>query len=358
MDVVDGKEPAGLSTYSGLHWKDRPDEIKEKINQIFTPLSQQTDSNWTVNGQKAYQPLDVCEIKLAHHLMISQPEQKLFTFLDLGSGQFQWVNYLTQRINEFNDIPDGVKVRIIGVRAEQYSGEERSAIGRCDVFKVGQVKIENMEEEEEKFQKKYGIALKDNVDVTVTSWCFRHFVDPVGALAQVAKFVRPKTGLFFGDGFAFGFKGQLDYDISQEICQHMSELLLDMNLPFLIQRNSSSGAVNKYVFRRDADDSLKLPLKYSGLRPYNNEGMVAGVVTLFEHVGPRPQWTEPDPHSFDETWAMEGNWYGSQELYDFFNKNDLFTFELYPMGDLVKKRRKFIPFGGRHSDYSPLQQKD
>src|SRR3990167_3976128 len=174
MDGLDDKEPAGISAYKGLNWQNRPDDIKAKIDSAFLNVSSHSSLyNWTYNGSNTYSLASVSETKLAHHLMVSNPEQKEFNFLDLGAGEFQFGDYLAQQINKFTDIPDDVKANIIGVRAEEYEGEECSTIGKCTIFKLGKFKLENMEEEEEKFKKKY-FPLTNNIDVTVTSWCFRH----------------------------------------------------------------------------------------------------------------------------------------------------------------------------------------
>lgn len=320
--AMEGPEEQESSCLSVHHSLTSP-ENQAKSDAAFSALLHHSSSeNWRFNGGTRYGLADVCQIKLAHHLMITNPNQKEFNFVELGAGEFQHEDHWAEQINSFNDISPDVRVNIIGMRAEKYRGEICTTVGKCKIFKLGKFNIENMEAEEEKFKKKY-FTLTNNVDVMITSWTLRHLVNPVKTVRQAANLLKEKTGLFFGDGFTYGYKGQSVDDLHREPCfENFNELILNLKMPFLIQPYQST--FNQFVVRRDTSDPIELPLKYYGMVDLGanmNGSYRSGVATLFEHVGPRPQGIGESP----VPWNLGSRKLcGNLDLFNFFEDNDLF----------------------------------
>jgi SAM-dependent methyltransferase len=263
---------------------------------------------------------DIEDHILAKYVMSSNPNQKEFYFLDIGAGDFQWNDFFAKQINCFPDIADDVKVNIIGVRGENYDGVKFSAVGKCNIFKLGQFKIENLEEA---FQT-INLDLTGKIDCIYTSWCFRHLVDPMGTLKQAYNLLKPKTGLFFGDGFFYSVNGQSAKDLLKNkvsALDNITKLLLDMKVQFLIEPTDTMRVINRFVFKRNTDDTLHLPLKYTGMISLGDTCDVhSQVATTFDHIGPEPAWIGARPYPN----LMYNKLCGDLDLFNFFKDNKLF----------------------------------
>ncbi len=327
MERLEDNQSSPIAAHKGLKWQDRPQEIQKKIDDTFSSLG----FCWRENGKKIYVLVDVDTIKLAKYLMTSNPNQKEFYFLDLGAGLFQWGDNLAMEINKFTDIEDDVKVNIIGVRGERDNSPEFSTVGRCNIFKLSQFKVENLEEA----FKSINLDLTDKIDCIYTRMCLIHLVDPVGTLLQAHKFLKPNTGLFFGDGFYYGLKGQSAKDIfSQERFDKITKLLLDMKVPFLIEPDGGDRNTNNFVFKRNTDAPLNLPLKYTGMVCLGDRKVYSDTATAFEHIGPEPEWIGENPYPgriFDKLC-------GDLDLFNFFKNNNLFYWGGNKHSSLIEKK--------------------
>lgn len=326
MEEPNDIESSRISTYKGLKWQDRPPEVQIKIDETFSSLS-----SWLENGKDNYFLVDVDAIKLAKYLMTSNPTQKEFYFLDLGAGNFQWGDNLAMEINKFTDITDDIKVNIIGVRGEYNDGPEFSITGRCHIFKLGKFKLENLEES---FENK-GLHLTGKIDCIYTRMCFYHLVDPVGTLVQAYNLLKPHAGLFFGNGFLYGLKGETKEDIfSRKRFDKITTLLLDMKVPFLIEPDGALRSTNNFVFKRNTDNPLNIPLKYTGMISLGDDRHVfSNAATTFEHIGPEPEWIGESPipqRMFDKL-------SGDLDLFNFFKDNNLFYWGGYEYSSLIEK---------------------
>lgn len=225
---------------------------------------------------------------------------------------------------------------IIGVGAEGYSGPELVTIGKCNIFKIGHCSIEKLEEElpSRKVFKENNIDLLNSFDVMVTNWCSRHLVDPVGLIPQIGTFLKSGTGLFFGDGFFYGLEGYKNFYNSTEesIEVHpndaMTMLLLDMKVPFLIHPYNNDRSLNRFVFKKNIDGPINLPLEYVDMisldKWYTVESKAA---TVFRHIGPLPQWDGETPIAYKEQGNMVNKLCGDFNLFSFFKDNKLFCRE-------------------------------
>lgn len=320
------EEDSHSPTY--LKWQDRPQELKNKINRAYNQCAEKSGSPYTAfNGSQHYTILDVEEDKLARHHITSNPTQKEFYFLDIGSGEFQWVDGLAKSLNAFSDIPDDVKINIIGVRGEGFEGPEHTVNGKCHIYKLGQFKVEEIENVFNS-QRIKDLIQDNNLDLTNkfdgiwTRWCLRHLADPVGTIEQTYKFLKPNTGLFFAGNFYYGLNGQSreDLTMSSKSNENIASLLWDMKIPFLIQRQSVSRSIDTFVIRKSNAEILKLPLKYSNDCVLNIGNFCQNdseVVTIFENIGPVPERTELLNINYNTV-------HGDEDLFKFFKTNRLF----------------------------------
>lgn len=338
MNESDTKE----SSYKGLTWKNRPEETKIEIDKAYSVCSCKTRSNevgnnrfWGKDGERKYRMAEIDDTRLVHHLISSNPDQKVWFFGDLGSGNYAWVDHLATKVNNFTDIPDDITVNIIGVGAEGYAGPELVVDGKCNIFKIGQCNIEKLEEElpSRKIFKENNINLVGQFDAMFTRWCMRHLVDPAGLIPQIGTFLKSGTGLFFGDGFFYGLEGLDDYyglngrTLEVNPYNTFTMLLLDLKVPFLIYPYDGSASLNQFVFRKDRDGPLNLPLEYVQTVPLEKQKYIveSGFATVFKHIGPLPQWIGDNPYPRNEDVDMRDTLCGDFTLFSFFKDNNLFA---------------------------------
>jgi hypothetical protein len=310
-----------LQASEHLDWQDRPEMLNLKIESCFSELSNRTSGHWNFNGKVHYTIAGVEEEKLAHHLIISQPNQKDFYFLDMGAGDFQWGTHLANYINERKDIAEReMKVHIIGIRGEQSLEPEVSVNGKCIIYKLGSFKIEELETA----FKTRGYQLQNKMDLIISSWTFRHLVDPVGTLVQAYNHLKPGIGLFLFDGFFCGYHSQKDPLGGMTPYLNMAMLLLDTKAPFLIDPDDGTRALNNFILKRNSEESLKLPLHYDNYTYIGSNSQVnSGAMTIFKRTKP-----EPNIYSFEFIPSMQtyNKLCGDQDLFNYFQDNKLFSF--------------------------------
>ena len=182
-------------------WSQRSKSVNDDIDHSFEKLVKQSTSGWgTFNGSSDYTILGVDEQVLMKRIIKEAPkEQKEFYVLDIGAGNFQWSKSLADYLDKQTDLPEDIKIHIIGVRGESYFGDRIVETNRCKIYNLGAFKVEELFEQ----FKKEGLNLQNNVDLAISSWCFRHLNDPVGTFAQTYDLLRPKSGIFLFDGFFY-----------------------------------------------------------------------------------------------------------------------------------------------------------
>jgi hypothetical protein len=254
-----------------LNWVDRPLPIQNKITEAFEKIR---DLQRPWNLYKGISPhYDICSID--EHVLIKRiiaeapASQKAFYVLDIGAGKFGWGNALVEFINKDPSIHSDITVHVIGVRAEPTEGEkekERERVGKCEVYRLGSFKVEEMETE---FQKR-GLALNGKVCLMVTHWCLRHLVDPVGTFVQAYDLLEPETGLFLGDGFYFlsEYETTKEFGAEHRPDQAVAALLKETGAPFLIAREPCQlSELLKFVLKRPNAQPCALAMEYRNLQP-------------------------------------------------------------------------------------------
>lgn len=182
-----------------LNWRDRPEDLKMRIDSAFASVARDTSSGWGLyNGQDGYNLCGANEYKLMESIVRRAPaEQTDFYALDIGCGNFQWGTGLAKHFDKLTDLPRPIKVHIINIRGERHLGERVTLTSRCRLYKLGAFKIEELFDQ---FKAK-GLDLENKVDLAVSHFTFRHLADPVGTFTQTYDLLRPGNGILSMDGF-------------------------------------------------------------------------------------------------------------------------------------------------------------
>ena len=303
-------------SYTYLDSNERPDEIKHYITEVFNEISKEQESNWKAyNGATRYHICQIDEYHLIKKIIQQAPsDQKEFNFLDIGAGNFDWNNGLAKFINAQEDIASDIKVNIIGVRGEKYLGDRVVKNGKATVYNLGAFKIEDIYQQ----FKEMGLDLENNVDLMITNWTFRHLVDPLGTFVQAYKLLKPMSGLFLFDGFAFlTEKAELTPD---SIINNMLDMLFLSNERFINTNYPSGGTFDHFILQKSNADSCKLPYQYKKLHS-GIEGLqiASKSVTEFDLVEYPKTEMDDDLDSLNESNTL----LGSKKLYNWLEINQL-----------------------------------
>ncbi len=255
-----------------LNWRDRPKYIQSAVADSLRELSKHANSAWTsYNGQNTYCICGIDEHQLFKRIIQNDPQRKDFYAMDVGAGNFQWLDAFTKFINSQPDLPDDIRVHIFGVRGESYYGDEITKIGRCELHKLGAFTIEEMEDE---FPKRGYKGVQGLFDLIFTKWCVRHVNDAPGTYVQLVNHLRPAnslpqrtTGFLLMDGFFLLH----EHDSFESVVKNhednirLTTLLLDTQMPVLIQRYDGGRSLNHFILQRPTDVPCQIPMRYDGM---------------------------------------------------------------------------------------------
>ena len=87
-----------LSTPTCLNWTQRPSLVLRDINSAFDRVKKYSSSEWGMyNGSASYEMCGVNEYALIKNIILQAPRsRKVFCFLDIGAGNFQWSRGLAE----------------------------------------------------------------------------------------------------------------------------------------------------------------------------------------------------------------------------------------------------------------------
>lgn len=258
----------------------------------------------------------VSENYLLQYLINNHQNQKEFYILDVGAGNFQFGRNQAQFIN--NQINKGILskdiiVNLISIRGEANSEEPYRNDGYCNLWELGNFKIENLAEEFEVknqiFDKKLG-DLNEKFDLIVSNYTMRHLVDPLGTFLQMHN-VTKEGGLILTDTFKFEIKDYnlYDYDGAGILLSYLKDagdnILVrcgsddrgfpriavekhskNIELPFKYNDVSYDSFHNSYceiftTIEKPKDNSSSLVYQVMGYNQYRN---FAGSKSLFEKI--------------------------------------------------------------------------
>lgn len=247
---------------------DRPQDLQEKIIKIFSEI-EQSECRWSCNGEYGlYKILNVDEAILAINIIRHGyiKGQRVFNFLDIGSGMFKWVDVMAEQINKAKNLPQDIAIHIWGIRGEIYDQPTTEIVEKCITHKLGSFCIENI-------HLRPDILENGEFDLIVSDWTLRHLVDPVGTFCSIYNLLRPETGLFFFNGFFWHSISENTF-ITEEYDENMIKLMLLAKLNFLMRPWSDGKDINQFVVQRSSDADIQLPIKYhsfsDGYKYYQN----------------------------------------------------------------------------------------
>ncbi len=256
-------------------WQKRPPAIVQAIDSSFQALEPKVRSSWNIyNGRASYDHLNISQLKLAKRIIEdAHKEGRTDVYiLDSGAGDFQSCDAFANYIHDHRFVlPKGMTIHIIGTRGERYLGKEVEQIGNCRVYKFGSFKIEEHQQE----LRKRGLNLDKKIDLTISNWANRHYVDPLGTWMQLFETTRPKTGLLLMDWCYYLYEGEaLENKVHafSRSRDHLLDLLLNINASFLLHPTGDGWTRNldRFLIRRDSGSPLRLPLAYKGVGSCSN----------------------------------------------------------------------------------------
>ncbi len=322
--------PVSNKNFTPLDWQDRPEEIQDHISDTFDDLTRHRSSSWGYyNGGSSYSLCGIDEQKLIKTMLEeAPPTQKDFYVLDIGAGNFQWGTSLAKYIHNNVTLPEDMTVHILNVRGESSEEEEITKQGQCQLYKLGAFKVEELYSE----LQKRGLPCEKGIDMVISSWCFRHLVDPTGTFVQTVNALRPKTGTLIMDGFYYGI--HKDPHKSNEYIK-MMELLRDTKLPCLYEFNSGGRSLGQFILQRPDDQPCQLPLSYRGYDwPIEHHQIGSKSITHFDRT----------PQEHDQYGMTLGGYYIRNGDINLFN-------DLQKQGVFHRDQTQWAPMDDRGFDY-------
>lgn len=318
-----------------FNYKQRPAAVQKKIDELFNKLAETPVSSWGgTNGLSKYGICGIDEEKLILDIITNNPKQTDFYFLDVGAGQFQWVDNVVQFLNSKPNITTNKKFHVIGVSGEGKNNpkgrDEVTKNGNCISYKLGGFKIENIIEA---FEER-GMYLDGKIDLTVSQWTLRHLVDSLGTFLQIHQLAK-LNGYILLEGLYFDrldAAGNHVYDSldQKEGNLNPEHLLRDLKQVYLMCPNNRSvgrGSRDIMIKKSNIDANTKHNLSYLGLRDRGPAAKNAcQFITQFLYTDAIRLQTQDE---FYELYCFRGH----NELYDMIKEKELFSDESKEYGD-------------------------
>lgn len=197
-NVILGYIPLDPSLRKSLLYSTRPKEVQEKIDKVYLSLSQRYHGyGWGYDGSGGF--YNYVGFKDAHVIaqrILNAPVQKKdLYFLDLGAGNFGWVDATSSFLCSKFKTSDH-HFHVIGVTGDRAPRDEIEIRGNVTTHKISGFKIENLLDEFPKFK----LNLVNSVEFIVCYWTLQHLVDYLGTLEQAFHLLTPGNGFLFGTG--------------------------------------------------------------------------------------------------------------------------------------------------------------
>lgn len=270
-----------------LRYQDRLPVISQQIDKTFNNLVKKTNLYWgRYKGRPEY-PLvaKLSQVALMKKIIFqSYPDRKEFFFLDIGAGEGQSIDHMSQELNADHKIPKDIRVHCMGVGAEINTEKELYEDGICICYKLGAIKIECLEQafadKASAFENTEVQAFLKNLfnkcDLIVSSWTFIHCEDPLGLLLQAYAFLRPGSGLLFVDRMHFKLATQENKVVSLYV---LWWLLLQHEVAFLFDQCKDTIA----ILKSGQETHLNLGLRYKAISEnITKSALVASTTAIFE----------------------------------------------------------------------------
>ena len=221
---------------------ERPAAVKDKINELYSPISSKEDSCWGLNGEET-DPifLGMHSIAFAQSLIKKNPNVKDFSFLDLGSGKFAFPKHLYSCLEKENL---DRKITIVGTRGEKLgiTNIESESSNHLTLYQHGNFKIEDLKESLD--QNNHGLF-----NVIWSEWTLRYLADPIGVMRQAWDRLKEGGYLFF-DGFLFHYSSMKKENNLNTMNARMFELIKKSGAPFCMKHHDNMRSFNQWCIKK------------------------------------------------------------------------------------------------------------
>ncbi len=287
----------------------RPSETKKEISKAFEILAAQKESkSWNWNGSDSYKILYINECLLIQDVIEKAPAgQKNFYVVDLGAGDFQLARKIADYIKRnTNLLKEGQKVYVISVRGEQNKEESIIDEGKVVRYNLGQFKIEDMHEA---FNKR-GFFLVNKADLVFSNMTFRHFVDPLGSLAQTYELLKPGKGLLLMDRFFPANELDISFPSDNELNMRIKNILTKLQVPVLLNYDPDDYTTTQFALKRPDSKPFPLQGEYLEILQLAKENSSSAATRMA-----RFKLTFQEVPDLEHVFSMPGlNLYGDEEM--------------------------------------------
>lgn len=315
---------ANITNY--LNIENRPLELKNAINSLFSTFTETETSKWTLfNGDEYYQMSDIDEYKLLSKMVKANPDQSSFNIIDIGAGDYSWIQSMAKLFNNGDEVFANKNFNIFGLNGE----------GSPEVIEIENVKLHyyggfKSEELLSEFNSK-GHNLENNVDFIVSRFALRHMADPIGTVIQAYELLKPNTGLMIIDDFPITYKnldGSSLYESHDKFEGHLKQFhfysYLDANV-LMCPSNTGARSFTHFNIQKLSADTAKLPITYSGLNFVSGRSHTSEYETEFTSLEQTEKMEMKLVSSSCANTEYYSGCYGDKELYDWFENNALFS---------------------------------
>lgn len=318
-----------------LDWSQRPESLKSAIDKYHAKESEFTESYSNPISDKSHGVCNINEFTLVKKLILqAYPAQKEFNVLEVGARRFAWCQALADFIEKQTDLPQDIKVHIIGIRNEKYLGERVVETDRCKISRLGAFHVEELfaKFKEEK------LDLENKVDMAISHWSIRDRYDPVGTVLQTIHLLRPKSGYLLVDGFFFLCNDeQMNGKNPNAPNIRLTQLFLDLKAPFVTKYVDIQRSLNHFILKRPDENPCRLPMSYLDTCEVDGHAwrIDSHTVTRFKR----------DSLPTDEDFYVPSKFnafHGDKSLFEWLRKSDVFHCEsdywqpLQPKDDHLK----------------------
>jgi SAM-dependent methyltransferase len=307
-----------------LLFEDRPQDVKDAIQNIFNSLALKERSTWSGfnGGEKRYYICATDDYKLITKIVESNPQQTEFTVLEIGAGDFTWVRSLSTFLNDTGNF-SAKKFNIYGLNAEGTARVEE--MNNVKLHYYGGFKSEDLILS---FKEK-GIELDQKVDFIISRWSLRHMVDPVGTVQQAFSLLKINGLLLVDDFYTPLFYNGASIDTEFHPAVKEYHLFSYFNANTLICPSNTGGRSFFQFILQKTGEELSIPISYTGLNYNQTIRNTCPYKIKFTFTEKPKTLVIPKACEFIDLARHYNCMGGSPELYKLLQENQLFAVPEY-----------------------------
>lgn len=324
-------QTAAAADELSVDWENRLDSIENAIDQTFNVLSNKFEDGWVVSDSQldslfVFQMEGIDQREFFKKIIQEQYKQgqKDFYALDFGaSHDFAWGQEVKNYINAQEDLPDDIKVTLIGVHGDWFETKFFKE-GKCIVYQLDTLKLETIK----KALHSQGLYLENKIDFITSHYTFTHLVDPIGTWMQAYDLLKPQTGIFLYDGFRIYTEEVIeDYNYQRNLVKMNAFLLYESKIPFLMSTDSSTQYFGHFLVKKTSTNKLDTPFKY--VRVKEEKDPIGGSEKIYFRTVYTPKNQASQKEFLEKmTYDKDFNYWsptylGDKEIFDWLAKNNI-----------------------------------